>query len=194
MRIESNYLRSFVAAAAFVPIAAFANPAVTTQGVNMRAGPDVSYPRVALLGGGVRVDVVGCVEGWQWCDVVAGPNRGWVYAQYLSYSYDSVATPIYYGGPTLGIPLVSFSIGPYWDSYYRGRPWYGNRTYWYNHRVAAAPVWRPPANWHGNEYRGHDRGNEWHGNNEPRGNPHVAGNNNPDHFRPNNPSRPNEQQ
>lgn len=206
MKIEPNCLRSFVAAAALLPVAAYASLAVTTQGVNMRAGPDASYPRVAALGGGVQVDVVGCVQGWQWCDVIAGPNRGWVYAQYLSYYYNNVPTPIYYGGPALGIPLISFSIGPYWDDYYRGRPWWNNRTYWYNHRIATAPEWRPPANWHGNEWRGNSgRGNEYHGNynhgneyhgdnrgNPPRGNPSVAAN--PDHFRPNDQFHPNEQQ
>ena len=102
----------------------------------MRAGPDTSYPQVAFLGRGLQVDVVGCVEGWQWCDVVAGPNRGWVYAGYLSYSYYNQPTVISYGGPMLGIPLVSFSIGNYWDRYYRGRrmPSAGERGWDYDRR------------------------------------------------------------
>jgi uncharacterized protein YraI len=131
MKTRSNSLRSLLVAAALVPVAASAELAVTTQGVNMRAGPDVSYPQVAFLGRGVQVDVVGCAEGWQWCDVLAGPNRGWVSAGFLSYSYYNQPTVISYGGPMLGIPLVSFSIGNYWDNYYRGRPFWNNRSYWY---------------------------------------------------------------
>lgn len=157
MKTRSNLLYSLVAAAALMPAAASAEPAVTTHGVNMRAGPDVSYPQVAFLGRGMRVNVVGCVDGWQWCEVIAGPNRGWVYAGYLSYSYYNRPTVIAYGGPALGIPLISFSIGPYWDSYYRGRPFWNQRTYWYKHRVARAPEWHAPPGWHGGgDWRGHD--------------------------------------
>src|SRR5690349_3688319 len=142
--MTTRSLRSLIAAAAFVPLAATANPAVTTQGANMRAGPDASYPQVGYLGPGYNVEVVGCVEGWQWCDVIAGPNRGWVYSGYLSYAYYDRPTLISYGGPMLGIPLIAFSIGNYWDNYYRGRPFWNNRAYWYNHRVASAPQWHAP--------------------------------------------------
>ena len=70
MKTGRRLLPSLLLAVALVPAAARAEPAVTTQDVNMRAGPDASYPRVATLGRGVTVDVVGCVEGWQWCDVI----------------------------------------------------------------------------------------------------------------------------
>jgi uncharacterized protein YraI len=182
MNTRSTFLRSLVASAAvvsaFVATSASADPAITTQGVNVRAGPDVSYPQVGYLGPGMNVNVVGCVEGWQWCDVVAGPNRGWVYAGYLSYAYYDRPTIISYGGPSLGIPLISFSIGNYWDNYYRGRPFWNNRAYWYNHRVARAPEWHAPSNWQGNDGRGHDygRGNDGrgHDNNGWRGHDNRA--------------------
>ena len=135
-------------AALCAPAAALAQVAVTVQGVNMRAGPDSSYPQVSWLPGGTTINVVGCVEGWRWCDVIAGPTRGWVYSKYISYTYQNQPIVVYNGGPTLGIPLISFSIGPYWDNYYRGRPWYGNRNYWYHRPVAPPPVWRPPAHYH----------------------------------------------
>ena len=156
MKTAPKLRASLIAAAALFPLAAAAEIALTTQGVNMRAGPDVSYPQVAFLGRGLRVNVMGCTEGWQWCDVIAGPNRGWVYAGYLSYSYYNQPTIISYAGPTLGLPLVSFAIGPYWDNYYRGRPWWNNRSYWYNHRVAPPPAWRGPPgrDWHRDDQRG----------------------------------------
>jgi uncharacterized protein YraI len=128
-------------AALALPAAAWAQVAYTTQAVNIRAGPDREYPQVAWLPSGVPVTVIGCVDGWRWCDVVAGPNRGWVYAQFLAYPYQNQPVPIISGGAILGLPLITFSIGPYWDNYYRGRPWYGNRTYWYNRPT---PYYRPP--------------------------------------------------
>jgi uncharacterized protein YraI len=169
MNMYLKRLRILGAAAALVPLAAAADPAITTQGVNMRAGPDTAYPRVAFIARGVPVDVVGCVEGWRWCDVIAGPNRGWVWAQNLSYRYANRPTIISNGGATLGIPLLSFSIAPYWDSYYRARPWYNNRDYWYGryggpHYQASGPRYNPPVR--------HDNG--WHGNNPKRhNNPQV---------------------
>ena len=178
MKTRSNRLRALIAAVAFVPVVASGELAITTQGGNMRAGPDTSYPPVTYVGPGMKVDVVGCVEGWQWCDVVAGPNRGWVYSGYLSYSYYDRPTLISSGGPTLGIPLISFSIGPYWDTYYRGRPFWNNRAHWYNHRVARAPEWHAPPGWHGNEWREHDngRGNDGRGRNDGHGHDNGRGN------------------
>jgi uncharacterized protein YraI len=124
-----------------LPAAAWAQVAYTTQAVNIRAGPDRQYPQVAWLPSGVSVNVIGCVEGYRWCDVAAGPNRGWVYAKFLAYPYQNQPVPIISGGAILGLPLITFSIGPYWDNYYRGRPWYGNRSYWYGRPT---PYYRPP--------------------------------------------------
>jgi uncharacterized protein YraI len=113
-----------------VSFAASAQDAFTTRTVNVRAGPDTSYPAVAVLGAGAPVQVMGCLDDWSWCDVVFGDNRGWVYSPYLSYVYQGYRVPFYSYAPAFGIPIISFSIGPYWDEYYRGRPWYGRRDYW----------------------------------------------------------------
>lgn len=176
MNTRPSRLRVLAAAAVLFSAAAGAEVAVTTGAVNMRAGPDTSYPVVTTLGSRVVVNVVGCLESFAWCDVVVGPNRGWVSAQYLAYDYQNQPTVIGYGGPTLGLPLITFSIGNYWDNYYRSRPWYRERDYWYRHRVAPAPAWRPP---HGRyaEHRDRDwnrgRGDDSHWNRE-RGNDRDA--------------------
>lgn len=117
-----------------IPFAVSAQDAFTTRSVNVRAGPDTSYPPVATLGGGAPVQVMGCLDDWSWCDVVFGDNRGWVYAPYLSYVYQGARVPFYTYAPSFGIPIISFSLGSYWDQYYRGRPWYGRRDYW-EHRA-----------------------------------------------------------
>ncbi len=101
--------RCVLLAATFVLSAsALAQVAYTTRGVNMRAGPDGQYPQVAWLPSGVQVNVVGCVDGWRWCDVAAGPNRGWVYSEFLAYPYQNRQVPIITGGSILGLPLVTF--------------------------------------------------------------------------------------
>jgi uncharacterized protein YraI len=96
----------------------------------VRAGPNTQYPVVAQVGTGAPVEVFGCLDDWSWCDVGYSDLRGWVYGPYLNYVYYGSRVPLYTYAPSLGIPIVSFSIGSYWDRYYYGRPWYGRRDYW----------------------------------------------------------------
>ena len=113
-----------------IPFAASAQEAYTTRSVNVRAGPDTTYPVVGSLGVGAPVEIFGCIDDWSWCDVGFGYDRGWVYAPYLNYVYQGRRVPFYTYAPTFGIPIIGFSLGSYWDRYYRGRPWYGRRDYW----------------------------------------------------------------
>jgi uncharacterized protein YraI len=113
-----------------IPIAASAQEAYTTRSVNVRGGPDTTYPPVAVLAPGAPVQVQGCLEDWSWCDVVFANDRGWVYAPYLNYDYQGSRVPFYSYAPSFGIPIVAFSLGSYWDQYYRGRSFYGRRDYW----------------------------------------------------------------
>ena len=69
---------------------------------------------------------------------------------YLELDYQGRRVAFYDYGPRIGIPIVGFSIGNYWDNYYRGRPFWNDRARWYNHRVARAPEWRAPPGWHAN--------------------------------------------
>lgn len=146
-----------------IPLGVAAQTAYTTRDVNVRAGPDSSYPLVARLQGGTAVSVGGCIESYTWCDVYVGNLRGFVYATYLAYPYQSNEVPIYSYGPALGLPLITFSIGNYWDDYYRGRPFYNRRSYWASRPYHPPPPrfghdWRPPP-YHGgggHHGRGHD--------------------------------------
>jgi len=113
---------------------AAAQNAVTARPASVHAGPDQSYPLVAHLDPGAPVLVNGCLDDWSWCDVSFGDDRGWVYAPVLSYDYQGGVVPLYDYAPSLGIPVVVFSVGPYWDHYYRSRPWYSQRATWVNRR------------------------------------------------------------
>ena len=97
--------------------------AFTTQAVNLRAGPDRSFPLVSWMQAGTPVNVFGCLNGWQWCDVAFGFNRGWVYGRFLSIPFGNQPVLIMNSGPRVGVPVVTFSVGPYWGAHYRNRSW-----------------------------------------------------------------------
>jgi uncharacterized protein YraI len=128
-------------AGAWAPVQAFTASIVTH--VHLRAGPSISYPGVVMLAPGAAVEVYGCEQGYGWCDVQVGPDRGWVAASYLQMPSPSGPVIVASGGVVLGIPVVSFVFDTYWGTYYRGRPWYSRRSYYHNY-WSRYPHGRPP--------------------------------------------------
>jgi uncharacterized protein YraI len=137
--------RSLLAAVLLLPAGALAQviiapqvgmtQAFTNQSVNLRAGPDRSFPLVSWLPGGTPVNVVGCLNGWHWCDVAVGFNRGWINGRFLSITVGNQPVLIMNSGPRIGVPVVTFSVGPYWGAHYRNRAWYSQPP---------PPQFRPP--------------------------------------------------
>lgn len=126
-----------------VPLAASAADGYVTGNVNMRAGPDVEYPEVTVLPYGTQVSIRGCTTGWEWCDVIADGNRGWVAGNFIQYEYNNqpVLMPAY--GARIGIPIVTFVIGSYWGAHYHNRPFYRQRARWYSRPIRQRPPPRP---------------------------------------------------
>ncbi|MBN4664390.1 SH3 domain-containing protein [Pandoraea nosoerga] len=114
--------------------------AVINSAANVRAGPATDYPVVAQAAAGMPVTVYGCLSGYTWCDIGLPGTRGWIYAGLLSYPYQGSPVPVLNYGTMIGLPIVTFSIGAYWGSYYRNRPWYHDQRYW--RRPPPGP--RPP--------------------------------------------------
>ncbi len=98
-------------------------------GINLvlRSGPDIGYPPVMTLPAGTYVEVHGCLSDYTWCDVEIQAWRGWVAGTYLQSYYNGgwVYLPAY--GPRIGVPVVTFVIGTYWDRHYRHTSWYRER-------------------------------------------------------------------
>lgn len=120
---------SFVATVA-APSFAAAQDAVVTADLNMRAGPSTSFPVVDVIPERAPVDVHGCLDGYGWCDVSSQGSRGWVSASYLTYAAGGGYVPLIEYTSEIDIPIITYSVGPYWDTYYRNRPWYGRRALW----------------------------------------------------------------
>jgi uncharacterized protein YraI len=130
--------------ALLLPAAGMAADGYVVGNVNLRAGPDTGYPVVRMLPAGEPVVIQGCLDDWSWCDVVALDDRGWVAGNFLQFEYEHrrVYVPDY--GMRIGLPIVTFVLGSYWDTHYRHRPWYGRRSYWagrhFHHHAPRRPA------------------------------------------------------
>jgi len=123
---------------------ASAQNAFTNRTVKLHAGPDRNYPTVSVIGPGAMVYVNGCLRNFNWCDVQAGPARGWANARNLNYTYGGRPMAIYGNGARFGFPVVGYAMGSYWDNHYRAQPWYNtHRHNWQPNRAYVAP--RAPA-------------------------------------------------
>jgi uncharacterized protein YraI len=131
--------------AATLSLASFASSAsaqnaFTNRTVKLHAGPDRNYPTVSVIGPGAMVYVNGCLRNFNWCDVQAGPARGWANARNLNYTYDGRPMAIYGNGVRFGLPVVGYVMGSYWDTHYRAQPWYGtHRHNWHPGQAYVAP-------------------------------------------------------
>lgn len=141
-RIRSAFLAGAVLLAGSA--LAQAQNAYTSRAANVRAGPDRTYPLVAQLAPGTGVDVSGCLSDWSWCDVGFDDTHGWVYAPSLSYVYQGSRVPFYAYAPSFGLPVITFSLGSYWDQYYRGRPFFSQRAQWESRRIPHRRPSGPP--------------------------------------------------
>ena len=95
---------------------------------NMRAGPGLDYPVVAIVRGGSPVTVYGCVSDFSWCDSIVQNVRGWISTTRLEFEYGGNLVPIPRYYTYFRAPIIGFDFG-YWDRYYSDRPFYRERHY-----------------------------------------------------------------
>jgi uncharacterized protein YraI len=124
-----------VIVAAFATIALSVAPSIAqaAQGfivdqADLRAGPDEQFPSVEMLPAGAQVEVFGCLSGHTWCDVGFQQDRGWVSGQDLEVLYENNRVKIV-TVETEVVPVVTFAVAAYWDTYYHDRPFFHDRDH-----------------------------------------------------------------
>lgn len=128
--LRATLKATLLIAAMLVPgVASAATAAIVTTDLNIRTGPGASYQRFGTIPAGYRVTVLGCLTGYNWCDVDWAGTRGWVSGTYLAYReggnyYDRSIASV---GISIGVPVIGFDAYSYHDRYYRGRSWYRDR-------------------------------------------------------------------
>ena len=99
--------------------------AIADANLNLRVGPGTEFGVIDVIPYGDVVDVFGCLDDVEWCDVEWWGLRGWVSAHYLVQPGTSVYLPQVYA--RIGVPIISFSFSTYHDRHYHDRPWYKKR-------------------------------------------------------------------
>jgi uncharacterized protein YraI len=128
-----------------LPALALATEGYVVADISLQAGPDTEYPAITELAAGTPVDIQGCIEGYSWCDVIVGNDRGWVAGSFVEEEYNNQPVVIEDYGPRIGIPIVAFSLGLYWESHYHNRPWFNERTQWEGRHIRPHQPPRPSA-------------------------------------------------
>lgn len=126
---------------AATPAFAAAVSGFVTANVNERSGPSTSYPPITVIPAGSPITIYGCLSDDSWCDISWNQNRGWMSANYLQVNYQSRRIPI---RSYSGIPFITFNFGSYWDSHYRNRPFFNQRSKWSNFHWQKPGMNNPP--------------------------------------------------
>ncbi|WP_288430020.1 SH3 domain-containing protein [uncultured Agrobacterium sp.] len=118
-----------------------------TANVNLRSGPSTAYPAVVVIPNGAPLTIHGCLNDTPWCDVSFSYGRGWVAGRYIQALYRQnrvYVEPRYYRD--LGVPIISFEVGRYWDQNYRDRDFYRERDRW-RRPPPSGGYWNAPPPW-----------------------------------------------
>jgi uncharacterized protein YraI len=133
-------LKAFVAGVigfiffSWITLPASAAEAYTTSTSWLRTGPDSNFPFIERVPRDSLVDVIGCTDGYDWCDIDYDGERGWFSGRRLQFVYQGQRGSLRELAPLLGLMILQFRFGDYWNDHYRERPWYNdrNRQIWQN--------------------------------------------------------------
>ncbi|MFJ1311445.1 SH3 domain-containing protein [Agrobacterium sp. P15N1-A] len=130
-----------------VPLSALAaTSGFSTTNLNLRAGPGVRFPAFHMVSAGEDVTIHGCVQRYRWCDISLGQARGWASGAYLQFVYDNRRVYVPSAAFRLGeIPIVSFNISEYWNTYYHDYDFYSELDTWDDYEWQTEGL---PPGWH----------------------------------------------
>lgn len=108
-------IRSLLAAgllAMALPSFANAATAYAVGGItNMREGPGTQYHVIARVRGDSRVDVVGCLKDFSWCDAIVEDIRGWISTTRLEFVHAERRVPLWSFYTFFNVPIIGDSSG-----------------------------------------------------------------------------------
>ncbi len=117
---------------AILPHGARADDAYSTTSLHLRAGPHINLPVVATLQRHERVELLGCVNGYQWCEVRTNYDEyGWVSSYYLRTLVGRNSYTIIDADGFSHTRIIIYKPRDYWDRHYRNKTFYRDRDKWF---------------------------------------------------------------
>lgn len=97
-----------VAAALALPSAAIAFPGTAVTDLPLRAGPGPMHPIVGTIDRQAAVEIEGCIDTGNWCQVTWGGKRGWAYAANLGAQSQGKTVIVSESRAALQVPKVVY--------------------------------------------------------------------------------------
>ncbi|AXC49068.1 DUF1236 domain-containing protein [Paracoccus suum] len=76
--------------------------------LNVRSGPGVQHEVVGVIPGGDDVNVKGCIDSANWCEISYKDTTGWAYGDYLAAKVGESFEPIYPNREKLQVSVVEY--------------------------------------------------------------------------------------
>ena len=100
-----------LAAIAFAGAASAQTAATAATDLNLRAGPQATAEILGVIASGDAVDVAGCIEAANWCQVTYNDQQGWAYGDYLTTTVGDTPQPLYENRQTVGVAVIEPPAG-----------------------------------------------------------------------------------
>jgi uncharacterized protein YraI len=136
-----NYRLGLALATCLISSSAFAAEGVAIGASTLRAGPGDEYPSIASVPSGEVLDVLGCLNRHDWCDVSAEGERGWLSGSRIAFVRGTEHLVLAEHYDEFKPPVVVFSLNEYWGSHYESRPWYSDDK-WRHGKDALPADWK----------------------------------------------------
>ncbi|SNR58877.1 DUF1236 domain-containing protein [Puniceibacterium sediminis] len=82
-----------------------------TTELNFRSGPGSQYEIQGVIPADAEVDVVGCLDNGEWCEVNFDGQEGWAYSAYLTTPVENEPVVLYQAPKTVEIETVTYDEG-----------------------------------------------------------------------------------
>lgn len=96
-----------LAAIAFAGAASAQTAASAATDLNLRAGPQATAEILGVIASGDEVQVAGCLDGSNWCQVTYNDQQGWAYGDYLTTTVGDAPQPLYENRQTVGVAVIA---------------------------------------------------------------------------------------
>ena len=108
MKLAKPILLSTAIAGILASPAAAALSATATTELNLRSGPGPEYQIEGVIPGDAEVEVTGCLEEAEWCEVTHEGVSGWAYSAYLTTPVEDEPVVLYQRPAEVQIDTVTY--------------------------------------------------------------------------------------